>query len=194
MKKIELNIQEELEYLESFGIELTKLDDEPTPLASIKTELEKLHINANESIDTIYMMSYNIQDSIRYINKFHNQDDFKIEILGHKETIDSSLRNKRIKQIPSECIYTQHVNLIKLKETHHISTTTTGAVSVEEETDYLLFLEPYHDGKKFGEFYENKKNNIVLSEKDAQELEFLKARMFIPTPQKIEELQQEFSQ
>ena len=193
MKEIELNISQELEYLESFGIELSKLEDEPAPLGSIKLVIEKLNLNPSEDIKEISMMSYNANDSIIYINEKHNTDSFKINILAHKDTIKQDYDNSRIKQIPSEFQYTQHQNLIELKDIKHISTMDTKGNKIEEDTKFLLFLEPYHNGKEFGKFYESKKNNIPIPEDEAKELDFLKARMFIPTPQKIKELQLEFS-
>ena len=193
MKEIELNIKEELEYLESFGIEIAKLEDEPAPLGSIKLAIEKLDLNPLEDIKEISMMSYNAKDSIAYIEKKHVTDTFSIKILAHKSTMDKGCTIARIKQIPSEFEYTEHQNLIELNSVHHIETTDIKGNKVATNTNYLMFLEPFHNGKEFGEFYEKKKKNIKLSKQDENELDLLKARLYIPTQKVVQELKKSYS-
>lgn len=187
------HIEELSAYYESFGIELSRLDDKPTPIGSIKNQLENLDIEA-KMVKTLHMMSYNIDESIGYINKHHVNDLFNIVILGNGDTYNTpSEKPGRVKVVSSDFTFTEHVNLIELEKEVTVNTVDISGNEITETTKYFIFLEPYHAGdKNFGEYYDNKKPNQPDAE-EVPEYEFLKARFYIPSQDKVKELLTEYA-
>lgn len=186
----ERELAQEFQYYKSLGIELRKIDETPKPLRTIKETLEKYGV-VESDIDTVYMMSYDIARSIDYIRDYHSDHQFNIQILGHESTMVEEVQDSKIKQIPSPYRYTEHLNLIKLKNGKHIKTTASNSDIIDADVDYMLFVEPYHNGVDFGPAYETKLSEDA-TEYEKKSHDLLKAKLFIPNEETIKDLLTKF--
>jgi len=174
-------------YYNSMGKKIKVLNSEPRPLGTIKELLFEFNIS-KEYIKSIYVMSYDINKTISYINKDHVDDKFKLFIYGllNNEYRIEKYNNGRIKIIPSNFIETEHLNLIEFTKELEIDYDEK-----QYNTKYLLFVEPYHDSDNFGPSYEN--SNDKLSEYENKLIELLKAKLYIPNNETIEKLKKLFT-
>ncbi|NOQ30011.1 MAG: hypothetical protein GQ570_02685 [Helicobacteraceae bacterium] len=169
------------EYLESLGEEVLVINTKPKPFGTVKTQLQtELKIDISR-ISSVYLMSYDIAESIDYLNKDHPNDPFKFTILGNKNTlVNNNELNKDITQIGCDEKLTEHMNLIEFTDKIEFEYNNKTYKS-----KYVLYLEPFHKNKEdFGIAY-------IDNDDDDRVKELLKARIIIPNSETINYLLEE---
>lgn len=191
-KEQQAEINEEFAFYKQFGIEINRFEEAPRPLLTIKESLVNYGIKTEE-VDTVYLMSYDVDKTLDYISSYHNtkEDNYKVFIFGYREN-EEEFPNERIKIFPTDVRYTEHFNLIELKEPVSISAKSVDdGHSIKEMTKHLLFIEPYHNGQDFGPAYETKLS-ADASEYEKQSIELLKAKFFIPNEKTVADLLEKY--